>query len=62
MLASPTVLKIASQRARHASECLVPAAGRWVRTRAHFRHPAEKPCSSRSSRVRFTRRGVAVAR
>eukprot|EP00969_Alexandrium_andersonii_P274071 12113461-Alexandrium_andersonii.AAC.1 len=62
MLASPAALRIASKRVRHASECLVPAASRWVLIRVHLRHPAEYPCSSRSSRVKFTRRGAGTAR
>eukprot|EP00969_Alexandrium_andersonii_P049288 2162769-Alexandrium_andersonii.AAC.1 len=62
MLASPAARRIDSKRFRHASGRRVPAAGRWVRIRVHFRHPAEYPCSSKSSRVRFTRRGAVAAR
>eukprot|EP00969_Alexandrium_andersonii_P026688 1164295-Alexandrium_andersonii.AAC.1 len=62
MLASPAALRIASNRARRASECLVPAAGLWVRTLVHFKHPAAHPCSSKRSFVRLTLRGAAGAR
>eukprot|EP00969_Alexandrium_andersonii_P359277 15452821-Alexandrium_andersonii.AAC.1 len=62
MLASPEALKIASNLERQDSGRLAPAAGLFVRTRARFKQPAAHPCSSRSSRVRFTRSGAAAAR
>eukprot|EP00969_Alexandrium_andersonii_P078472 3460355-Alexandrium_andersonii.AAC.1 len=61
-LASPAALRIASNRARRGSECLVPVAGLCVRTRAHFKQPPAYPCSSRGSRIGFTRRGATAAR
>eukprot|EP00969_Alexandrium_andersonii_P021510 941256-Alexandrium_andersonii.AAC.1 len=61
MLASPAAREIASNRAQCSSECLAPTVGRCVRTRARCRRPAARPCSSRSSRVRFAGRGAGAA-
>eukprot|EP00969_Alexandrium_andersonii_P146188 6465604-Alexandrium_andersonii.AAC.1 len=57
-LALPAALRIASNRAQQGSECLAPAAGRCARTPVHVKQPAACACSSRSSRVSFTRRGA----
>eukprot|EP00969_Alexandrium_andersonii_P136357 6033043-Alexandrium_andersonii.AAC.1 len=54
--------RMVSKRARHASGHQDPAAGRCVQIRAHLKHPAMFQCASRSSRVKFIRRGPGAAR
>eukprot|EP00969_Alexandrium_andersonii_P177189 7835450-Alexandrium_andersonii.AAC.1 len=61
MLGSLFARRIASNRARHSPECRVPAAGRCVRAREHFRQSAAQPCSSSMACVMFARLGAGAA-
>eukprot|EP00969_Alexandrium_andersonii_P194047 8572048-Alexandrium_andersonii.AAC.1 len=62
MLATPAALRNASSRVLRSSESLAPAAGRCVRARGRFRHPAARPRSSGSLRIKVTRRDAGSAR
>eukprot|EP00969_Alexandrium_andersonii_P022127 968836-Alexandrium_andersonii.AAC.1 len=61
MLGSLFAREIASNRARHSSECLAPAAGRCVRAREHFGQFTAQPCSSSIACLMSTRLGAGAA-